>query len=324
MGNGPRFLDEEGEQEAARTAPNPASDRTTEAPPLPRGPLLLEPESGAPERLPVDWDPRIIPTPRLATSPAVWVCCGIGVLFASWIGFSLLIFVLGVFHMSAGLGGLATAMIVIGLAMAGYGTALEWRAYRSLESTERLRDILMGNNIPMGTIRAVSLDWAKRVSSEAHIDADSLADSLQAAETAAEVRAVLRSRVTNKLRERSLQIGRRAAIQGSTLVAICPHTALEGLVVSIRSLTMIRQIAMLYGVRPGFAVTIALARQVALTAAGTSAISVVSIGLAEHLFSNLPGVKHIAGALPGAGVAARGLYRLAVITAEACCPIRSQ
>ncbi len=64
-------------------------------------------------------------------------------------------------------------------------------------------------------------------------------------------------------------------------------------------------------------------RRVAFTAAGTSAVTLLSQGLADHLFSGMPGVKHIAAAIPGAGAAAVRTYRSAGITADACCPIAS-
>lgn len=44
-------------------------------------------------------------------------------------------------------------------------------------------------------------------------------------------------------------------------------------------------------------------------------------GLADHVLTGLPVVKHVAGALPGTGAVAIRLLRLAGVTAEACCPV---
>ena len=76
--------------------------------------------------------------------------------------------------------------------------------------------------------------------------------------------------------------------------------------------------AALHGLRPGFAVTLALLRRVAWTA-GTTGLSTVSQGLADHVLTGLPEVKHVAAAIPGTG--AVRLPRLAGVTAEACYPM---
>ena len=104
-----------------------------------------------------------------------------------------------------------------------------------------------------------------------------------------ELRGVLRSQVADPLRERAAGLGRCAAAEGATLVAVCPHPALDGLI------------------------------------AGTTGLSMVSQGLADHVLTGLPVVKHVAAAIPGTGtgtgtVAVR-LYRLTGVTAEACCPV---
>ena len=136
-----------------------------------------------------------------------------------------------------------------------------------------------------------------------------------------ELRGVLRSRVADPLRERAASLGRRAAAEGATLVAVCPHPALDGLIAGARGLLVIRRVAALYGLRPGLTVTLALLRRVAWTAAGTTGLSMVSQGLADHVLTGLPVVKHVAAAIPGTGAVAVRLYRLAGVTAEACCPV---
>jgi hypothetical protein len=44
-------------------------------------------------------------------------------------------------------------------------------------------------------------------------------------------------------------------------------------------------------------------------------------GAAEHFLRHMPILKHLTAAVPGATVAAFRLYRLAGITAKACCPL---
>ena len=47
----------------------------------------------------------------------------------------------------------------------------------------------------------------------------------------------------------------------------------------------------------------------------------VSQGLADYVLTGLPVGKHVAAAIPGTGAVAVRLYRLASVTAEACCPV---
>ena len=113
----------------------------------------------------------------------------------------------------------------------------------------------------------------------------------------------------------------QTAVDRATLVAVCPHPALDGLIAGARGLLVIRRAAALYGLRPGLTVTLALLRWVAWTAAGPTGLSMVSQGLADYVLTGLPVGKHVAAAIPGTGAVAVRLYRLAGITAEACCPV---
>ena len=92
----------------------------------------------------------------------------------------------------------------------------------------------------------------------------------------------------------------------------------------LRGLVLVRQIAQLYGVRPGVAATLILLRRVAWTAAGVSGMELLSQTLADHALKELPIVKRLVGAVPGSGLAAIRLYRLADMTAEACSPLPSR
>jgi putative membrane protein len=326
MPGGPRFLGEDGAPEAAadvaaKVVPPPGNAAPPPDEALPRGPVLLDPEQGAPRHLDIGWAPEIVAPPRPLGATVLWISGGIGVLLATWIGLSLTRFLLALFQSSGVLGMVGAIATALGLAMIGYGAAREWRAYRSLAATERFRVVLAGDDAALEAVRSVGLDWTRRVAPEMVTDRTTLDAGLRAAASLMEIRMLLRSRLAVRLREASLGIGRRAALEGATLVAICPHPALDALAVSLRGVVMIRQIAALHGVRPGLAVTISLLRRIATTAAGTSGAAFLSQTLADHLLTTTPGVKHVAAAIPGAGTAAFRLYRLAGITATACCPV---
>jgi hypothetical protein len=50
-------------------------------------------------------------------------------------------------------------------------------------------------------------------------------------------------------------------------------------------------------------------------------VDLLSQGLADRALSAVPVTRHIAASVPGSGVAALRLYRLATMAAEACCPV---
>ena len=60
-------------------------------------------------------------------------------------------------------------------------------------------------------------------------DAPAVVRLVRDAAVVAELRGILRSRVADPLRERAAALGRRAAAEGATLVAVCLHPAWDGL-----------------------------------------------------------------------------------------------
>jgi putative membrane protein len=322
---GPRFLDEAADQgataEAAAVTPK-TDEQTSAADALPRGPILLDAAPDAPQRLEIGWEPEIVALPRTSGGTVLWISRGIFVLLMTWVGLSLAQFMHGLFRTSNSLGILGTVAIAAGLGMIGYGIAREWRAYRSLTAMERFKIVLAGDDKALESVRSAALQWVRRVAPNAITDQATVESTLKTAVSVVEIRALLRNRLSVKLREASLQIGQRAAVEGATAVAICPHPALDGLVVSLRGFVMVRQIAVLHGVRPGLVATASLMRRIAVTAAGTSGTAFLSQGIAEHFLHHMPVMKHVAAAVPAANVAAFRLYRLAGITATACCPIQ--
>ena len=330
---GPRFLDEpdpepSGAQPGGGAAPpasGPLPGQAAPAPPFatagpPRGPALLEALPDAPARLDVGWMPEAVAAPRARAGALSWLAAGLCLLVASWAALSLASFVAGLFGQGVLLGAAGAVLVGAALCMVLYAALLEARAYRSLGNAERLRAALAAPDASAAALRARALDWLRQAG-EAVPDAPVVARLVRDAGTAAELRGILRSRVADPLRERAEALGRRAAVEGATLVAVCPHPAWDGLIAGGRGLLLIRRVAALYGLRPGFAVTLALLRRVAWTAAGTAGLALVSQGLADHVLSGLPVVRHVAAAIPGTGAVAVRLLRLAGVAAEACCPV---
>jgi uncharacterized membrane protein YcjF (UPF0283 family) len=93
--------------------------------------------------------------------------------------------------------------------------------------------------------------------------------NLRTAETAVNIAAILRNRVAEPFRTAAVQLG-RAALESTAVIAISPHASWDGMFVALRGLIVIRQVAVLDGLRPGTMETIVLMRKVAMAAIGTA------------------------------------------------------
>jgi putative membrane protein len=315
MTNRPYFLDEEPPPPAACEIAAPAGPPPED---LPSGPILLEAEPDAPATLQATWRPQNLLVPPAPVGTVPWIALGTIVVIVSLVLLSGLAFVFDMAKRSAVLGVVSGLSLGLGFGLIGYGICREWLSYRQLKTVDHTRAALSGRDMPIETLRAAALCWLDQVRA---MLPEAVAMAIRSAATAVEIQAILRNRAADPLREAAKEIGRRAAVQSASLIAISPHASWDGLIAGVRAVLIIRAVARLFGLRPGMAMTIALFRRVAWTAAGTAGIELVSQGLADQVLGAMPIVKHLAASVPGSGVAAVRLYRLARITAEACCPV---
>ena len=243
---------------------------------------------------------------------------GLLVLLGGWVVLAPISFVLSSFQQSPWLGGLAGGVAALGLGLLGAAIWREVRSLRALRNVDHLRALLTDAGNLMAARDAVK-GWVRRL--DRLPDQAATLAALDDAASIAALRNVVRNLVITPLRRSVTEIGKQAALEGGALVAITPHAGLDGLIAGVRGLAVVRRVAALYGLRPGMTVTLVLLRRVVLTAASTAGVDLISSSLADQALSNLPVVKHLAAAVPGAGVAALRLYRLAGITATACDPL---
>ncbi len=144
--------------------------------------------------------------------------------------------------------------------------------------------------------------------------------ALAAADTPESVLALLRSGPAQALRDATDVLGRAAALQSVAIVAATPTPALDVLTIGWCGVRLIRQVAALYGMRPGILGTLALLQKTALAAA-TVAATEVAVNAATHAMISHPLLRHLAGDVAGAGVAARRMIVLARAAAAACSPL---
>jgi putative membrane protein len=301
----------------AATAPlaakAPAADRLT-------APVLLAVEPDAPAELQSTWRPQNLPAAPASTGGLHWAALGIAVVLVSLVVFSAISFVLGMANRSFSLGVASGLAFSLGIGLIGYGLAGEWRGYRKLKTVDRLRATLTADTSSVEVLRAAALGWLEQVATTLP-DADGAIRAIRSAPTVIEIQAALRDRAADPLHGAAKAIGQRAGLQAAGLVAVSPHANWDGMIAGLRGLLVIREVARLFGLRPGLAVTLVLVRKVAWTAAGISGVDRLSQSFADHAFHMLPFTRHIVEKVPGSSVAALRLYRLATIAAAACCPV---
>ena len=267
-----------------------------EAKPAPR----LEPE---PILLTLD------PAPRMTTP--VLALAGVSVLAVGFAGLGAANFVVDQFARSAVLGWLTLGVAVSGFGLVGTGLFRELRALFALGHVDRLRaDFRSGE---AGRITDAARRWA------AEID-PALLPALREFNDPDAALAVLRAGPGERLREQADMLGRAAAVQVVAGIAAMPSPALDVGLVAWRGVRLVRQVAAVYGLRPGLLGTLSLLRRTAMSATVVGAVEFAGNTAAHALLSN-PLLAHALGNVAGAGVAARRMTVLARATAAACDPV---
>lgn len=270
------------------------------------------------------WAPAVIPSaPARGVSATGWVASGLAVLVLGTLVLSMAGFAVDQFARSQALGVLTLAAYGIGGGLLLWGIWMEVSAYRRLARVDALRALLGRPGVRLEAARCAARAWLSTISA-ALPDPAGTGAALERCASVEELAAILRNGALDPLRAQARRLGRDAAIQGGLLVAITPSPALDGLIAGLRSLRLVRQVASLYGLRPGPAVTLALLRRAAWTAATVIGLDLAARSVVEQFLNATPGIKHAAEALPGVGQTARRLYRLADVTAAACSPLPPQ
>lgn len=294
--------------------PEPVRTETIERP---LNPGFIDSMSPPPEALPAAV-PTPLPSPGLGALGLIGI--GLGILVVGGSLLSLTGFVIDQMARSTALGWASLATVTAGVCAVLWGATREVLSYRRLRHVDTLRVHLSSSAVPVEVARAECTAWLETV---AHglPDRDSVRLALNGCTTTEEVRAMLAHSAIEVLRERATVLGTRAASQGAAMVAIIPSPALEGLAAGLRSLKLIRDIAALYGLRPGLSVTLGLTRRAAVTAASVYGVNEIAAAAAAHFLAEAPVLRSIASAAPGAGITARRIYLLGQTVAKACSPL---
>jgi uncharacterized membrane protein YcjF (UPF0283 family) len=271
--------------------------------------LLLEPEpaprlEAVPAQLSTAEPVRWLRSPMMAGAAILGI--GIPVLWALWL-------VSALFDRWGTLGWAGLVILVCGLGMIGVGMGRELRGLSALRRVDQLR-------VEFASGEAERVQRAARRWLHGLPQHSGILPALAAADTPETVLALLRSGPAQALQDATEALGRTAALQSVAIVAATPSPALDMLTVGWCGVRLIRQVAALHGMRPGIMGTLSLLQKTALAAA-TVAAAEIAVNAATHAMVSHPLLRHVAGDVAGAGVAARRMIVLARAAAVACSPI---
>jgi putative membrane protein len=271
--------------------------------------LLLEPEAAprleavAPdmpvaESLRRAWSPALIGAATLGLGiPALWGVWLVGALFDHW----------------NALGWAGSIVLLIGFSLIGLGIGRELHGLATLRRVDQLRAEFASGETDR--VQRAARRWLQGLPHHSGI-----LPSLSAADAPEAVLALLRSGPVQALSEATDVLGRTAALQSVAIVAATPSPAMDVLTLGWCGVRLIRQVATLHGMRPGMLGTLALLRRTAVAAA-TVAATEIAVNAATHAMVSHPLLRHLAGDVAGAGVAARRMIVLARAAAAACSPL---
>jgi len=279
-------------------------------PPKPR----IELEEVAAPRLAAEQPLVVIPPPPSAAPPATSLALsGVLVLGVGLGALETVNFIIDEFARSELLGGLTLAVAVAGFGLIGGGIWRELRGLFGLNRVDHLRQDLQSGDVARA--RAAATAWLARLPEGAAI-----LPAIEAAHDTAAIAALLRAGPLAGLRTRTDALGRAAAVQTFAATAVVPSPLFDGLLVGWRGIRLVRQVAALHGLRPGLFATMSLLRRTAFSAA-TVVTTDVAVSTALGAITSHPLLRHVAGDMAGAGVAARRLFLLARAAAAACSPV---
>jgi putative membrane protein len=264
--------------------------------------------------------PTATPPPaRGFISPFGVAMGGLGIFAIGIVGIDLLQFVDGAFTHGTGVGISAAVAVAAGIGGALYWLTAELRGLWRLRSAERLR-------------RLIPSALAGELKQEIEAAATILARDPLLSGAVGNYRAVLEPHHTGRdaldlfsrfvlapadqLAQAAI---RRAAAQAFAINAISPTVLLDTFLFAARAMRLIREIAEIYGQRPGLAGTVHLLRRLAKGAGLVGAIDVVGGVIAQQLGGAV--LERLSATAAESAYAAQKMARLGLIAMASCRPV---
>jgi len=265
-------------------------------------------------------EPSLPPSPaRGFLSPFAVAMTGLGILAVAVVGIDLVQFVDDAFARGTGVGAVAALAVAAGVGGALYWLTAELRGLWRLRSAERLR-------------RLIPSALASELKPEIDAVAAILARDPLLGDAVGSYRAVLEPHHTG---EDALELFsrfvlapadqlaqaaiRRAAAQAFAINAISPTVLLDTLLFAARALRLIREIAEIYGQRPGLAGTVHLLRRLSSGAGLVGAVDVVGGVIAQQLGGAV--LERLSASAAESAYAAQKMARLGLVAMASCRPL---
>jgi putative membrane protein len=270
--------------------------------------------------LPAIPEPSDTPPPaRGFPSPFAVAMAGLGILAVGVVGIELLQFLDGAFAHGTGVGLSATVAVAAGVGGALYWLTAELRGLWRLRSAERLRGLIPS---------ALAGELKQEIDAAATI----LARDPLLSGAVGNYRAVLEPHHTGRdaldlfsrfvlapadqLAQAAI---RRAAAQAFAINAISPTVLLDTLFFAARAMRLIREIAEIYGQRPGLAGTVHLLRRLASGAGLVGAVDVVGGVIVQQLGGAV--LERLSASAAESAYAGQKMARLGLLAMASCRPI---
>ncbi|HEU0156825.1 MAG TPA: DUF697 domain-containing protein [Stellaceae bacterium] len=261
----------------------------------------------------------VLPAGRRRRSPAAIAIGGLAILVLGIVVIDLAEFVGGAFAHGVGAGVAAAAVVAAGTTGALYWFACELRGLLRLRSAERLRRL-----IPSALAGDLKRELDRAGAILAH---DPLLGS-----AVAQYRGVLEPHHTGgdalELFSRFVLVPadalgqvaiRRAAAQAFAINAVSPTVLTDTLFFAARALRLVREIAEIYGQRPGLAGTLHLLRQLIGGAGLVGAVDVAGGILVQQLGGAV--LERLSANAAESAYAAQKMARLGIVAMALCRPV---
>ena len=259
------------------------------------------------------------PRTRRSRSPIRVAATGLGILVVGVIGIDLVQFIDGAFAHGTALGIAATAAVTAGGGGAAYWFAAELRGLLRLRSAERLRRLIpfaLGDELKAEIDAAATILASDRLLSEAVARYRAVRESHHSGRDVLELFSRFVLAPADRLAEAAI---RRAATQAFAINAVSPTALLDTLLFAARGLRLVREIAEIYGQRPGVAGTVHLLRRLLGGAGMVGAVDLVGGALVQQLGGAV--LERVSASAAESAYAAQKMARLGIIAMALCRPV---
>jgi putative membrane protein len=259
------------------------------------------------------------PSTRAFPSPFAVAATGLGILFAGIVGIDLAQFIGGAFAQGTGAGVLAALAVAAGAGGALYWLAAELRGLWRLRSVERLRRLIpsaLAGELKREISAAAAILVRDPLLSDAVNRYRAVLEPHHTGHDALELFSRFVLAPADQLAQAAI---RRAAAQAFAINAISPTMLLDTLLFAARAMRLIREIAEIYGQRPGLAGTVHLLRRLVRGAGLVGAVDVVGGVIAQQLGGAV--LERLSASAAESAYAAQKMARLGLVAMASCRPI---